>query len=155
MLQYLIFNDDAAESIQKMAILAKENFDDYLTVSADTAKTAVELMRFYVGTKKLLYGFPLITIPPSQEKNIGPSVSEQILVTQRDTEPDESLSLDTNNINGSVVSSLTGFSSLSATDLNNPMTGSVIDACIKKILMYKRRTITSTHVAQILRVSQF
>ena len=153
-MEYLIFDDNSADCIQKIANLAKENLNDYLTVSADVAQTAIELMKFYVGTKKLLYGFPLVTIPPSEEKNIGPSVSQQILVTDRNIESNESLSLSTDDINGSVVSSFTGFSCLSSAALNDPFTGSIIDASIKKVLFYKYRKITSTRVAQILRVSE-
>ncbi len=149
-MQYLVLDDIAAESIQKMATLAKENMDDYLTISPEVALTAVELMKFYVDTKKLLYGFPLITIPPSQLINVGPSVSQQINTTEQVIEGNNSYSFIVNNTNRSVVSHYNTFSSVSSSI--DPFDGSTFDATIKKILLYKKQTISSSRLAQILRV---
>ncbi|CAF4939346.1 unnamed protein product [Rotaria sp. Silwood1] len=44
-LEYLVFDDTSAEPIQKMVKLAKENINDYLTISADITQTTVELMK--------------------------------------------------------------------------------------------------------------
>ncbi|CAF1513200.1 unnamed protein product [Rotaria sordida] len=148
-LQYLVFDDIAAESIQKMATLAQRNIDEYLTISPDIAQTTVELMKFYVDTKKLLYGFPLITIPPSEQINIGPSISQQIHTTEQDTELNNPVSNIVNMDNQSVLSNYSGFSNLSSSIC--PFNGSTVDASIKKILFYHNRVISSTRLAQILR----
>lgn len=143
----------ASESIQKMATLAKENMDDYLTISAEVALTAVELMKFYVDTKKLLYGFPLITIPPVQEFNVGPSVSQQSNMVEQ-TDVLDRFGLDRSllrNTSRSVVSHYSGFSAASSSV--DAFNGSTVDATIKKILLYKQQTITASRLAQILRVS--
>ena len=147
-----MLDDVAAESIQKMAALAKENMDDYLTISPEIALTTVELMKFYVDTKKLLYGFPLITIPPPQDMNVGPSVSQQMNTTDQNIErniyyPDK---FTINNTNKSVVSHYSGFSSGSSSV--DPFNGATTDATIRKILLYKKQSITSSRLAQILRV---
>ncbi|CAF1001672.1 unnamed protein product [Adineta ricciae] len=153
-LQYLLFDDSTAESIQKMASLAKENMDDYLTISADAALTAVELMKFYVDTKKLLYSFPLITIPPSQDINVGPSVSQQNNSNNRhsDLNVDYTGSFNPETSKQSVVSQYTGFSSMQSSSSKDQLDGSTIDAIIMKILQHKKQTITSTRLAQILRI---
>ncbi|CAF1427877.1 unnamed protein product [Rotaria sordida] len=151
-LQYLVFDDIAAESIQKMATLAQRNIDEYLTISPDIAQTTVELMKFYVDTKKLLYGFPLITIPPSEEINIGPSISQQIHTTEQNTELNNPVSNIVNMDNQSVLSNYSGFSNLSSSIC--PFNGSTVDASIKKILFYHNRVISSTRLAQILRKRQ-
>ncbi|CAF3852140.1 unnamed protein product [Rotaria sordida] len=54
---------------------------EYITISPEIAQTAVELMKFYIDTKILLYGFPLIIIIPLRENNIVPSVAQQISIT--------------------------------------------------------------------------
>ena len=51
-LHYLVFDDLAAELIQKNAALEKQNIDDYVTISPHIAQTTIELMKFYVDTKK-------------------------------------------------------------------------------------------------------
>jgi hypothetical protein len=148
-LQYLIFDDEAAESIQKMAKLAKENINEYITISAEIAESTVELMKFYVDTKKLLYGFPLITVPPTDHINVGPSVSQQIDPIEVDTEVNNAYHIE-NDSNRSVVTNYSEFSKFSSTFY--PFAGSTFDAIIEKILLYKNRTISSTQLAQILRV---
>jgi len=153
----LLFDDSVADSIQKMANLAKENMDDYLTISSEVALTAVELMKFYVDTKKLLYGFPLIIIPPSQDiTNVGPSASQQINTIQRNSEGNVfySNSSGVDKSRESVVSHYSGFSTLSSSSSSStdPFDGRTTDAVIKKILLYKKETITTSRLAQILRV---
>jgi len=152
-LQYLVLDDVAAESIQQVAALAKQNMNEYLTVSTEVALTAVELMKFYMDTKKLLYGFPLITIPPTQEVNVGPSVSQQINVAEQTfvIQRPSDYRTTVRNTSRSVVSHYSGFSVASSSV--DPFNGSTIDATIKKILLYKEQTITATRLAQILRVS--
>ncbi|CAF2950321.1 unnamed protein product [Rotaria sp. Silwood2] len=157
LLQYLLFDDLAADSIQKMANLAKENMDEYLTISAEVALTAVELMKFYVDTKKLLYGFPLITIPPSQDiTNIGPSASQQINIVEQNSQRNVSYlnSSAVDNSRRSVVSHYNGFSTLSSSSSSSmdPFDGRTTDTVIKKILLYKKQTITSSRLTQILRI---
>jgi hypothetical protein len=132
-----------------MVIVAKENMDEYLTISPDIAQTAIELMKFYVDTKKLLYGFPLNTIPPSHEINVGPSVSQLIHPIEQNMR-DNNLSTTGNTDNTSVVSAHSGFSTLSSSIC--PFDGSTVDATINKILLHKYRTISSARLAQILRV---
>jgi hypothetical protein len=151
-LQYLIFDNEAAESIQKMVLLAKENLDQYLTISADIAETTIELMKFYVDTKKLLYGFPLITIPPSEQINVGPSISQQIQ-TKDDSNEQNNLYHTDSISNKSVVSYCSRLSTLSSSIC--PFNGSTVDATIEKILSYKYRTISSSRLAQILRVRNY
>ena len=138
-----------------MASLAKENMNDYLTISSDAALAAVELMKFYVDTKKLLYGFPLITIPQSQDMNVGPSISQQNnSADQRsDSNVDFTSSLNVDVSRRSVVSQYKGFSGLVSSYSTDPLDGSTIDAIIRKILQYKKQTITSSRPAQILRVN--
>ncbi|CAF2877785.1 unnamed protein product [Rotaria sp. Silwood2] len=148
-LQYLIFDDAAAESIQNIVKVEKRNIDDYLTISPDIAETTVELMKFYVNTKKLLYGFPLITIPPSEQINIGPSISQHININEQDTETNNFASKIANNDNQSVLSTYTAFSTSSSSTC--PFDGSTADAVITKILLYQGCTISSARVAQILR----
>ncbi|CAF3170101.1 unnamed protein product [Rotaria sp. Silwood2] len=129
-LKYIDFDDVAAESIRNMAILAKENIVEYLTISPGIAQTAVELMKFYIDTKKLLYGFSLITIPPAQEMNIRSYISQQIpMVKQKAYDTD--------------------FSTLSLSIY--PFDDSTIVTSIKKILLYHDRKISVQRLAQILR----
>lgn len=144
-----------------MANEAKENMEDYLTISHEAALTTVELMKFFVDTKKLLYGFPLITIPPSEDiTNVGPSVSQQINTT--DGNPERNLHYSNGSIvdksRRSVLSHYSGFSTLSSSSSSSssfdPFDGKTIDTIIKKILLYKKQTITSSRLAQILRVRQ-
>ncbi|CAF2980051.1 unnamed protein product [Rotaria sp. Silwood2] len=129
-LKYIDFDDVAAESIRNMAILAKENIVEYLTISPEIAQTAVELMKFYIDTKKLLYGFSLVPIPPAQEMNIGSYISQQIpMVKQKAYDTD--------------------FSTLSLSIY--PFHDSTIVTSIKKILLYHDRKISVQRLAQILR----
>jgi hypothetical protein len=131
-----------------MAVLAKENIDEYLTIPGEIAQTAVDLMKFYVDTKKLLYGFPLITIPPSQQINVGPSVSQLIQPIQQnnDLNIDSDMEIDSNK---TVITSYSKSSTISSSIC--PFTGSIVDETIKKILFYKDRTISSSRVAQTYR----
>jgi len=147
----LVLDDAAAESIQKMVSLAKENMDQYLTITPEIAQTSVELMKFYVDTKKLMYGFPLITIPPAQEISIGPSVSQQNNMINQNIDQNNVYQTVQNNSNRSVVSHYSGFSSVASS--HDPFYGNVIDATIKKILFYRKQEISSNRLAQILRVS--
>ncbi|CAF1370045.1 unnamed protein product [Rotaria sordida] len=151
-LQYLLLDDTATESIQRVANTARENMNDYLTIQPEIALTTVELMKFFVDTKKLLYGFPLITIPPSQEVNVGPSVSQRINTSEQHIERNNCHLYHSivNNTSRSVVSHYNGFSSLSSSI--DPFNGSTTDATIKKILLYKKQTITGSRLCQILRV---
>lgn len=110
-------------------------------------------MNFFVGTKKLLYGFPLITIPPSQEINVNSSISQQICTTDQDINTNNNHSNTFDNDQKSVISHYNDFSSLSSSDC--PFNSSTIDATIQKILLYRYRTITNTRLAQILRVRIF
>ncbi|CAF2047857.1 unnamed protein product [Rotaria magnacalcarata] len=148
-LQYLVFDDVATESIQQVVLLAQQNLDDYLTISRDIAETAVQLMKFYVDTKKLLHGFPLITIPPPQTINVEPSVSQQNVSPNDNNNINDTASSINSNSNRSVVSSYSGYSSLSSSVC--PFNGSTVDATIEKILLYKHQTISSNHLAQLLR----
>ncbi|CAF1291085.1 unnamed protein product [Rotaria sordida] len=150
-LQYLVLDDIAAESIQRVASIARESMNDYLIIQPEVALTTVELMKFYVDTKKLLYGFPLITIPPSQELNVGPSASHRINTSEQHVERDNCHPYHSivNNTSRSVVSHYSGFSSLSSSI--DPFNGSTTDATIKKILLYKKQTITGSRLCQILR----
>jgi hypothetical protein len=132
-----------------MAILAKQNINEYITISPEIAESAIELMKFYVDTKKLLYGFPLITVPPTDHTTVGPSVSQQIYPNEVDTELNDAYHTE-NHSNRSVVSNYSEFSKFSSTFY--PFAGSTFDAIIEKILLYKNRTISSTQLAQILRV---
>ncbi|CAF4128008.1 unnamed protein product [Rotaria sordida] len=150
-LQYLVLDDIAAESIQRVASIARESMNDYLIIQPEVALTTVELMKFYVDTKKLLYGFPLITIPPSQGVNVGPSASQRINTSEQHVERDNCHPYHSivNNTSRSVVSHYSGFSSLSSSI--DPFNGSTTDATIKKILLYKKQTITGSRLCQILR----
>ncbi|CAF1413702.1 unnamed protein product [Adineta steineri] len=148
-LEYLVFDDASAESIEKMAMLAQQNIDEYLTISPDIAETTLELMNFYVNTKKLLYGFPLITVPPLLEINVGPSISQQNNTTEENIQINNSPINVNNNDNASIFSNHSRFSDLSSSIC--PFNGSVVDASIKKILFYPYRIISSFRLAQILR----
>ncbi|CAF1326236.1 unnamed protein product [Rotaria sordida] len=137
-LQYLVLDDIAAESIQRVASIARESMNDYPIIPPEVALTTVELMKFYDDTKKLLYGFPLITIPPSQEMNVGPSASQRINTSEQHVERDNCHPYHciVNNTSRSVVSHYSGFSSLSSSI--DSFNGSTTDATIKKILLYKK-----------------
>ncbi|CAF4099861.1 unnamed protein product [Adineta steineri] len=148
-LEYLVFDDASAESIERIANLAQQNIDEYLTISSDIAETTLELMNFYVNTKKLLYGFPLITVPPLVEINVGPSISQQNNTTEENIQINNSSINVNNNDIVSVFSNRTCFSDLSSSIC--PFNGSVVDASIKKILFYPYRIISSFRLAQILR----
>lgn len=149
-LQYGIFDEQAAESIQKVASIAKEDMVDYITISAHMAETAVELMKFYVDTKKLLYGFPLVTVPPSDRINVGPSVSQQMMKNQDDIQRRDTFNVDSLS-NQSVVSGSSLFSRLSST--SDGIDHSILHAITEKILFYKHRIVSSSRVAQLVRVS--
>lgn len=149
----MTFNDAVAESIQKMAILVKENIDEYLTISAEVAQTTVQLMKFYVDTKKLLYGFPLITIPPSDEIPIGPSISQEINTIQGN---DHLIHLNDRhdiNKNDNILNKSSRVSNISSSI--DPFDGVTFDTCIKRILLFRKRTISSTQLAQMLRVKLY
>ena len=121
-----------------------------MTISPDIAQTTIELMKFYVDTKKVLYGFPLITVPSSETLNIGPSISQHLGSIEGNTQLD-SLDFPTNNDdNRSVLSIYSGCSRLPSS--LTPFNASVVDATIKKILFNRNRTISSTRLTQILRV---
>lgn len=148
-LQYSVFDEDAAQSIQKMAFLAKENIGDYITITPGIAETSVELMKFYVDTKKLLYGFPLVTVPPSDRIKVGPSVSQQVVTNRIDIESDGSNVHCINN--QSIISESSVFSQSTSTSAVIDRITS--DAIIEKILLYQDRIVSASRVAQIFRVS--
>jgi len=148
-LQYLIFDDETAESIQKIALVAKQNINEYLTIPGDIAESTVQLMKFYVDTKKLLYGFPLITIPPIDRFNVGPSVSQQICTNEEERQHHDLPDVQNHN-NGSNASSYSEITRISSSF--TAFNGSTFDAAIEKILLYKYRKISSSRLAQILRV---
>ena len=130
-MEYLTFDETAAESIRKMASIAKENLADYTTITVDIAETAVELMKFYVDTKKLLYGFPLITVPPTDHINVGASVSQQAVVNETDNQP---IDLDSVDFHGD---RRVGAASSVVTSLElsfDPSNGLTTDKIIEKIL---------------------
>ena len=149
-LQYSVFDEDAAQSIKKMALLAKENIGDYITISPEIAETSVELMKFYVDTKKLLYGFPLVTVPPSDRINLGPSVSQHVVTNGSDMQ-----SSDASNVhsvsNQSVVSQGSVLSQ--STSTSSVIDRITFDTIIEKILLYQGRIVSTTRVAQLFRVS--
>ena len=114
-----------------MVKLAKENINDYLTISADTAQTAIELMKFYVETKKLLYGFPLTHHPTSEEVQIGPSASQETNTARTFEVQNSSLSnRNRNSDNTSVLSNNSKFSSSISSCC--PLNGETMDAAIEK-----------------------
>lgn len=121
-----------------------------MTITAETAETTVELMKFYVDTKKLLYGFPLITVPPSDRINVGPSVSQQVVTNEGDNQGRNKSCVDSLT-NESVVSDSSLFSGFTSTfdRINRP----ILDAIIEKILLYKHRIVSSSRIAQAFRVS--
>lgn len=129
--------------------LAQQNLNDYLTISADIAEIAVQLFKFFVDTKKLLYGFPLNNIPSaSQETNIKQSITNVNSLLSQNNNNNININ-NSQNDNSSVLSRNTSFSSVSSIC---PFDGDTVDEAIRKILFYPERTITSTKVAQILRV---
>ncbi|CAF2073335.1 unnamed protein product [Rotaria magnacalcarata] len=154
-LEYLIFDDASAESIQQMAKLAQQNINEYLTISPEIARTAVELMTFYVETKKTLHGFPLKNDSCLTEIHIGPSASQTINIERSNEQLNDELSNNddnnnnNNNDNHSILSNNSKFSSLSSSIC--PFDGKTIDATIKKILFCHNRIISSNRVAQMLR----
>ena len=120
-----------------MADQAKENMDEYLTISPEVSLTTIELMKFCVDTRKLLYSFPLITIPSSQDiSKVGPSVSQQIYTIEQNSERNLSYSNQSavDNSKQSVASHYSGFSMLSSSSFD-PFDGRTVDAVIKKILL--------------------
>ena len=139
-----------------MADQEKDNMNKYLAISSEVALIAVELMKFYLDTKKLLYSFPLITIPPSQGiTNVGPPVWQQINTTEQNSERNLSYCNQSaiDNSRRSIVSYYSEFSMLSSSSsLVDPFDGRTVDSVIRKILLYKKQTITSSQLAQILRV---
>ncbi|CAF3443653.1 unnamed protein product, partial [Rotaria sp. Silwood2] len=157
-LEYLVFDDTSAESIQQIVKLAQENINDYLTISPDIAQTAVELMKFYVETKKLLHGFPLKNDSSIEERHIGPSASQEANIERSNEQIDGALqnnnnknnnNNNNNNDNNSVLSNNSNFSSLVSSIC--PFDGTTMDATIEKILLYNHRIISSNRVAQMLR----
>ncbi|CAF4630988.1 unnamed protein product, partial [Rotaria sp. Silwood2] len=148
-LEYLVFDDTSAESIQQIVKLAQENINDYLTISPDIAQTAVELMKFYVETKKLLHGFPLKNHSSIEERHIGPSASQEANIERSNEQIDGALQNNNNNDNNSVLSNNSNFSSLVSSIC--PFDGRTMDATIEKILLYNHRIISSNRVAQMLR----
>ncbi len=146
----MIFDNHAAESIQKMVVVAKQNMVDYTTITAEIAETTVELMKFYVDTKKLLYGFPLIIVPPTDHMTVGASASQEVINNGNDSQGGKSSQIDFHS-NQSVVSSCSFFSQLSSTShISNHSTLNVI---MEKILLFKNQSVSSSRIAKIIRVS--
>ncbi|CAF4089393.1 unnamed protein product, partial [Rotaria magnacalcarata] len=139
-LEYLVFDDNSAEAIQQMIKLAKENINDYLIITPDIAQTAVELMKFYVDTKKFLCGFPLVNHASLEETRIRPSASQEINIERPIEIKDNLLSIRNSITDTTTV--LSNNSKLSSTiSLNCPFDGATMDATIKKILFYPKRII--------------
>ena len=139
-----------------MADQEKDNMNKYLAISSEVALIAVELMKFYLDKKKLLYSFPLITIPPSLGiTNVGPPVWQQINTTEQNSERRLSYCNQSaiDNSRRSIVSYYSEFSMLSSSSSSvDPFDGRTVDLVIRKILLYKKQTITSSQLAQILLV---
>lgn len=144
----MVFDGAAAESIQEAATQAKQDMNGYTTISAETAHTAVDLMKFFVDTKKLLYGFPLVTVPPASETIVGPSVSQHVDIDQQN----ECQNVNVNDYT-SVVSNHSAYSNLALSSCS--LKGSIVDLVIDKILMHRSRSISATRITQILRVKIF
>ncbi|CAF3556086.1 unnamed protein product, partial [Rotaria socialis] len=139
-LEYLVFDDNSAEAIQQMIKLAKENINDYLIITPDIAQTAVELMKFYVDTKKFLCGFPLVNHASLEETRIRPSASQEINIERPIEIKDNLLSIRNSITDTTTV--LSNNSKLSSTiSLNCPFDGATMDATIEKILFYPKRII--------------
>ena len=143
-LQYSLFDEDAAQSIQKMALLAKENIGDYITITPEITETTVGLMKFYVDTKKLLYGFPLVIVPPADRINPGPSVSQQVVTNEPDNESGDASNVHSLS-NQSVVSEAGAFSQF--TSGSAVIDCATFDTIIEKTLLYQGRIVSSSRVA--------